>query len=110
MLLSVEPDRLPTRTPPHERKQTSTDFAHDTEIQQQRNNQPSKVDKTTQKKLKILLIISLSKSTPCNSLQARVEVRRRIETGGVFPCFCELLQSGFENFSVPGNHFVYLLA
>jgi hypothetical protein len=71
---------------------------------------PQKGEKTTQKKLKILLVISLSKSTPRNSLQAPVVARRRIETGGVFPCFCELLQSGFENFSVPGNHFVDLLA
>jgi hypothetical protein len=42
MLLSVEPDRRPTRTPPHQRNQTTTDFAHVTDIQQRRNNQPSK--------------------------------------------------------------------
>jgi hypothetical protein len=42
MLLSVEPDRLPTRTPPHQHKQTTNHFAHDNEIQQQRKNQPSK--------------------------------------------------------------------
>jgi hypothetical protein len=56
-LLIVEPDRPPTRTPPHQRKQTTTDFAHDTEIKQQRNNQPSKGEKATQKKIKILLVI-----------------------------------------------------
>jgi hypothetical protein len=51
MLLSVEPDRPPTRTPPHQRKQTTTDFAHDTEIQQRRNKQPSKRGKSNAEKI-----------------------------------------------------------
>jgi hypothetical protein len=48
--------------------QTTTDFAQDTEIEQRSNTQPSKGETTTQKKVKILLVISLSKSTPHNSL------------------------------------------
>jgi hypothetical protein len=109
ILLIVERDRPPTRTPPatatpNQRKQTTTDFSLVTENQQRRNNQPSKGERTTQKKLKILLVISLSKSTLCNSLQTPVEARRRIKTGGVFPCFWKRLQSRSENFSVLGNH------
>ncbi|WP_411875154.1 hypothetical protein [Vulcanococcus limneticus] len=45
MLPSVEvepPTTATTPRTPHQRKQTTTDFAHDTEIQQQRNNHPSK--------------------------------------------------------------------
>jgi hypothetical protein len=42
MLLIIESDRPPTRTQPHQRKQTTTVFSLVTEIQQQRNNQPSK--------------------------------------------------------------------
>ena len=64
---------------------------------------PSKGEKATRKKLKILLVVRVSKSAPCNSLESGAAPHRRTQTRGVFPLFQVAAQGASEFFQVLGN-------